>query len=138
MATPRSGDKPESFNAKKRGPGGRWICRCGCDREVQKPRRTWFSDECVHLYRISTDPGYARLKVWERDQGLCALCGVRCRYHRDGRSDDPPWEMDHRIPLSEGGVNAMWNLRTLCTPCHKGETALLAARTAQRRRDAKE
>ncbi len=41
-----------------------------------------------------------------------------------------PWEMDHKVPLVEGGLNEMENLRTLCVPCHKKETAALRQRLA--------
>jgi 5-methylcytosine-specific restriction protein A len=43
------------------------------------------------------------------------------------------WEADHVVPLCEGGAHTIDNLRTLCVPCHKAETAALAARRAQRR-----
>lgn len=44
------------------------------------------------------------------------------------------WHADHIIPLAEGGTNAMANIRTLCVPCHKAETAALARRLAEARR----
>jgi hypothetical protein len=47
------------------------------------------------------------------------------------------WHMDHIVPVSQGGGVApgmtieegLANLRTLCVPCHKGETRALASRT---------
>ena len=42
-------------------------------------------------------------------------------------------ECDHIIPLVEGGPHAVGNLRTLCTDCHKAETAALAKRRAKNR-----
>lgn len=45
-------------------------------------------------------------------------------------------EVDHVVPLIEGGDNRVSNLRLLCQACHKIETAALASRRAQRRRDA--
>ncbi len=122
---------------QERGPNDRWMCRCGCGREIEKGRRrSWFSQECVDLYLIENDPAFARRKVYERDQGVCARCGTQCRHHEHGKSDLPRWEMDHRMPLSEGGSNTMDNLRTLCTDCHKGETKALAGRTAESRKQA--
>lgn len=57
------------------------------------------------------------------------------RWRRDRkRGDMPLGEMDHRIPLAEGGEHAVENLRLLCTPCHKAETKALARRLAERRR----
>lgn len=45
------------------------------------------------------------------------------------------WEMDHRIPVIEGGGGCgLENLRTLCWACHKTATAALAARRAKARR----
>lgn len=47
------------------------------------------------------------------------------------------WEMDHVVPVAEGGGRCgLDNLRTLCVPCHRLETARLAMRLAQRRRTA--
>lgn len=46
-------------------------------------------------------------KVRERDGDVCEICGS-C------------WdtEIDHRIPRSEDGPDALWNLRVLCHLCH--------------------
>lgn len=45
------------------------------------------------------------------------------------------WEMDHILPVSEGGGGCgLENLRTLCIPCHDQETAKLKARLAAARR----
>ena len=43
------------------------------------------------------------------------------------------WEVDHSIPVSEGGGDCgLENLRTLCWRCHQDETSALAARRAAR------
>lgn len=48
------------------------------------------------------------------------------------------WEMDHIKPVVEGGGGCgLDNLQTLCIPCHRAETAALAARRAQERREQK-
>ncbi len=44
------------------------------------------------------------------------------------------WDMDHIVPIVEGGGRGLGNLRTLCIPCHKTETRALAARRAEARR----
>ena len=62
--------------AMQKGPNGRNICRCGCDREVPKGRWTFFGPECVHDWKLKTDPGYLRDKTFERDKGRCASCGM--------------------------------------------------------------
>ncbi len=47
------------------------------------------------------------------------------------------YEVDHIVPRVWGGGNELANLRTLCIPDHKGETARLAAERAAERQDAK-
>jgi 5-methylcytosine-specific restriction protein A len=64
---------------RQRGPTGRWLCRCGCGEEPLPPRRSFVSSECVERYRVKADPQYARRMVAERDQGVCAKCGMDCR-----------------------------------------------------------
>lgn len=39
------------------------------------------------------------------------------------------WQADHPLPVVEGGGGAHWSeLRTLCLPCHRAETAALMKR----------
>jgi 5-methylcytosine-specific restriction protein A len=56
------------------GPNGRPLCRW-CNIEVPKGRRTFCSRYCVHEHRLRSDPGYLRDQTFERDQGICAICG---------------------------------------------------------------
>lgn len=45
------------------------------------------------------------------------------------------WDADHILPVVEGGGGCgPENIRTLCQPCHKSETAALARRRAEARR----
>lgn len=44
------------------------------------------------------------------------------------------YQIDHIIPLAEGGSNHVDNLRTLCIPCHKRETKAMHRRLADGRR----
>lgn len=46
------------------------------------------------------------------------------------------WEMDHAVPLVEGGSNRVENLRVLCRACHRAETKALAGRLAAKRKEA--
>lgn len=69
------------------------------------------------------------------------------RHFADGRVKDYSWvqdlkrspemrdcELDHTVPLIEGGAHDWHNLRLLCMDCHKAETAALARRRAARRK----
>lgn len=114
-----------------------------CGGPVLPPRRTFCSgrrasiardgtilvagDGCVHEHCLRSQPAYARQLVYARDRGKCELCPTVCT--RRG------WEMDHRVPVVEGGGSCgLENLRTLCRACHRRETAALARRRAERRR----
>jgi len=51
----------------------------------------------------------------------------------------PLWEADHIVPVVRGGGSTgLENLRTLCVPCHRRETAQLAADRARERREARQ
>ncbi len=138
--------------AKKlpKGPNGRALCRY-CGTEVPPGRLTFCSGRratfvyrvgtylvpgsgCVHEHLVRSQPDYARRCVWARDQGKCALCPkVASR-----RTASHEWQADHIVPVAEGGGSCgLDNLRTLCTDCHRKETAKLAARRAEARRAAK-
>lgn len=51
-----------------------------CKGAVQPPRRTFCSKECVHEWKLRSDVKYMRQFIYERDLGMCALCGVDTRY----------------------------------------------------------
>ncbi|MDR5825843.1 HNH endonuclease signature motif containing protein [Caballeronia sp. LZ043] len=45
----------------------------------------------------------------------CSICGRVWQAHLD--------QIDHDVPLEQGGSNDDSNLRPLCDPCHKAKTA---------------
>jgi 5-methylcytosine-specific restriction protein A len=110
-------------------------------------RRRWHP-ECVDAYNAS-DPREARRRVRKRDRGICAACGLDTRVvkkaHR-GRGSARAlrdlgyvprrslWELDHIVPLIDGGGHELANLQTLCAPCHKSKTAAEARTRAERER----
>lgn len=59
----------------RRDADGHVVCSCGCGRRPPKGRRRWFSAECVNGWRARNDPSFVRQKVFERDKGICAICG---------------------------------------------------------------
>ena len=99
--------------------------------------------------------------MFERDKGVCALCKVdTVKMERDLSNlyaDDPQawrakweemmkngwrsnrksglWDADHiHAVVDGGGMSGLENFRTLCVPCHKGETKLLHKRRAAEKR----
>jgi 5-methylcytosine-specific restriction endonuclease McrA len=117
---------------------------------LARRRRTFCSDFCVHQWRLRSDPGYLREKVFLRDKGVCALCGVDtvAAYKALKRSRGVAraealtmwglgsvgarrslWDADHVLPVAEGGGECdLENLRTLCLLCHREATADLRRR----------
>ncbi len=57
-----------------------------------------------------------RVRVLQRDKGLCQLC-LRAGVVREAKT------VDHIIPKAHGGTDADSNLQSLCWPCHKAKTA---------------
>jgi 5-methylcytosine-specific restriction endonuclease McrA len=134
-----------------KGPNGRPLCRW-CNLEVPQGRQTFCSSWCVEEWRLRTDPGYLREKVFERDRGICACCGVDCiatwlhlkrlrgaarlKAFTDWgitRSRKSLWDADHITPVIEGGGECdLTNLRTLCLKCHRTSTAELRRRRQNR------
>lgn len=67
----------------------------------------------------------------------CASCLRAVELRAEGWPRDADrswWEADHIVAVIEGGGPELSNLRTLCVPCHKRETAALAKRRADARR----
>ncbi|WP_157900904.1 HNH endonuclease [Mycobacterium terramassiliense] len=56
----------------------------------------------------------------------CARCGI------DGR--DVPLELDHVVPVSEGGADDIGNAQWLCPSCHTPKTQAEAKRGRERRK----
>lgn len=76
--------------------------------------------------------------VWERDKGVCALCGLDTKIlpqaDRWGR-DFVLWEADHILPVSEGGgLCGLEGYRTLCKACHGRVSGELRRRLNERKR----
>jgi 5-methylcytosine-specific restriction enzyme A len=135
-----------------KGPNGRSLCRW-CNLEVPKGRLTFCSDWCVEEWKLRTDPGHLREKVLERDQGICAGCGIDCvaawrqlkrlrgtarlKMAKDWGIGTRPrkslWDADHVVPVVEGGGECdLANIRTLCLKCHRAATAELRLRLKPR------
>jgi len=124
----------------------RGVCRW-CKQEVSGRRRTFCSDACVHEWRLRSSASYLRECVFERDRGVCAICGVDTirlrrsvmrqsfgkrmiiiREMRIARGRKSWWEADHIVAVVDGGDSNLENIRTLCITCHRNVTAELRER----------
>jgi 5-methylcytosine-specific restriction endonuclease McrA len=139
----------------------RGTCRW-CELPILRPdgrpdrRRNWHP-ACVEVYKLSW-PSHARQRVRERDGGICARCGgdTVTRQLRRSRPITPRphdrhyagpycravwierhgWELDHIVPLADGGTHELSNMQTLCRACHRAKTVREAVERARRRRAA--
>lgn len=133
-------------DALAKGPNGRYQCRW-CSLEVPVGRLTFCSDCCVEEWRLRSNPGHLRDRVFERDRGVCALCATNCvaqyshikRLRGVARAKAVEawglgrrkslWDADHIVPVAEGGGECdPSNMRTLCLKCHRVHTSALRAR----------
>jgi 5-methylcytosine-specific restriction endonuclease McrA len=133
-----------------KGPNGRFLCRW-CNLEVPPGRHTFCSEWCVEEWKLRSDPGHLRDRVFERDRGICAQCGLDCvaEYRRIRRlrgaararaiaewrsgSRKSLWDADHIVPVIQGGGECdLSNMQTLCLKCHRARTAELVASRKQR------
>lgn len=131
-----------------KGPNGRNLCRW-CNLEVPAGRKTFCSGWCVEEWKLRTNPGHLRERLFERDKGVCAACRLDCvaayRHLKKLRgaarvrawiewgvkpdSRRTLWDADHVTPVVEGGGECdLSNIRTLCLKCHRVATAALRER----------
>lgn len=62
-------------------------------------------------------------RIRERDGHACVRCGVGCPHlQADVYAGTKCHEVDHIVPLMEGGSNADGNLQLLCSGCHREKT----------------
>ncbi len=141
------------LSTRRAKPGGwvkerrRGVCRW-CDAAVPKGRLTFCGEDCVHHWKLRTDPGYLRAQVFARDHGVCAQCGIdtealrkdkrkldyraRRQFEKDWGLRRSLWDADHIVPVAEGGGECdLSNMRTLCLACHRTATAALRKRLAR-------
>ena len=120
----------------------------GPHRGEPNRRRRWHP-ACVDEYNQS-DPREARRQIRKRDRGICAQCGcdtqaLKREVRGRGRAArlralgfrvrGSLWDLDHVVPLIDGGTHNPENLQTLCNPCHRKKTADEARRRAERRNE---
>ena len=137
--------------ALPKGEHGRCLCRW-CQLEVPPGRFTFCSDWCVEEWKLRTDPGHLRERVFQRDRGICAVCGIDCvaqykhlkRLRGSARTKawsdwgwrgrKTLWNADHIVPVAEGGGECdLSNMRTLCLKCHRICTTELQKRLRERK-----
>lgn len=117
-------------------PGTCRFCR-GCFSS--SAYRNFCGHDCLKLFRMYCTGSGLREAVFDRDKGVCAVCGLDCtaltrrlakmtpagraslsRRLRIAARSKSYWQADHRVPVREGGGTCgLNNLQTLCVWCHR-------------------
>src|SRR5579875_955546 len=103
MSTQRAmpGGRAERHSLSK-GSNGRCLCRW-CELEVPPGRMTFCSEWCVEEWKLRSDPGHLRQRVFERDRGVCCGCGLDCVSE---------WRRIRRLRgVAKAKANAEWGIR---------------------------
>ncbi len=128
----RHGRRPRRWVVRKYwdiAPGRSWAFRCPQKDfrlrrhddtrivrhvKVRGTRSPFDGDWLYWSARLGRHPGVAPAvaQLLKRQQGRCAWCGLFFR-HRD------VWDVDHIVPESQGGADAMNNLQLLHRHCHQ-------------------
>lgn len=94
-------------------------CACGCNKDLPKNMKKWYSDTCrenayINFAIIKGDNSIIRNEVFKRDNGFCCKCGIYSQ----------SWQADHINPVfMGGGACSLSNIQTLCIDCHKEKYA---------------
>ena len=106
----------------------RGVCAiCGTDTELL--RRILYS-----AYRVAKGWNPSLL-VWQTSRTYAAETARELGFPTSITTRGNFWQADHIHECARGGWGkGLENFRTLCTPCHKAETARLAAELAAERR----
>jgi CRISPR/Cas system Type II protein with McrA/HNH and RuvC-like nuclease domain len=99
----------ERFPIRK-DENGNYLCRmCG---KILTGRKTSFcGQDCLDDFFMKTHWPTVRKKVYERDKGICQICGKKV--------DENDYHVDHIFPISKGGDEwDMNNLQCSCPECN--------------------
>lgn len=99
-----------------------FCAKCGCDTE--KMKRILMSG--LHSYYRLMDGCCTGTQNYRDYAGFCRSIGLRL--------NATLWEADHILEVVNDGDGGLDNIQTLCLPCHKSKTRVLAAERARLRR----
>ena len=85
---------------------------CGTLRWPNERHNRQDCDQILRHRRRKKIGARQRKRILERDSARCRQCG-----------ETEVLEMDHLIPIAQGGTNADANLQVLCPPCNKRKGA---------------
>jgi 5-methylcytosine-specific restriction endonuclease McrA len=117
---------------RRRHAANREVRHCGCGAELGIAQR--LCAVCGSAARKATKAIHRKarklrlrgvrveqvnpLKVLERDRWTCQLCGTKTPKRLRGTYDDRAPEVDHIIPIAQGGEHSYLNTQCACRRCN--------------------
>jgi 5-methylcytosine-specific restriction endonuclease McrA len=108
-------------------------CKKDFTPEYGNKRKSLCSDECARRFRQHKGGGSHRarakragvtmkyfnvMRIFERDKWRCQLCGISTPKRLKGKNLPNSPELDHIIPLSQGGGHVIENVQCACRKCN--------------------
>lgn len=97
-------------------------CSKKCERkEHEKKRGERTHRKRARLYGVEYDPSVKLDKVFERDNGICQICGKPCDYEDkspNGTVGNNYPSIDHITPMSRGGAHVWENVQLAHMRCN--------------------
>lgn len=102
-----------------------YIMKCKkCGEEILSHNKKTICDKCARKYKIRNHSNKSLKKLYERDNGICYICGKECNYNDYVYKDNTfiagnyyP-SIDHVIPLAKGGTDEWNNLKLAHRICN--------------------
>lgn len=92
-------------------------CSDACVSEARKHYDNMKKEKRRRLSWTEESKTITLSKLYERDNGVCWLCGKQCNYDTDSNSNDYP-SIDHVIPIAHGGKDEWANIRLAHRGCN--------------------
>ena len=102
-----------------------YIMKCKkCGEEILSHNKKSICDRCARKYKIRNHSNKSLKKLYQRDNGICYICGKECNYNDYIYKDNTfiagnyyP-SIDHVIPLAKGGTDEWNNLKLAHRICN--------------------
>lgn len=87
-----------------------------CSDECARKAESYFGDHRLER-NGKPDRTISLVKVYERDKGICQLCGDKIYFDLDPNDNKYP-SIDHIVPLAKGGLHSWDNVQLACRICN--------------------
>lgn len=120
--------------------GHRRLCDSCREQHKKKAQHKYVSEQSrladvkrrARMRKVKHDKGLTKQKLYERDNGICYLCGKLCDWN-DGKWENGVFKVgktyptvEHLIPIFKGGDDTWDNVKLACHSCNskKGRKSL--------------